>query len=101
MSKGELQHSVLKELCLQGRAGGPDCPDRFDDMNRPSLLTLARSEGIVGRYRMTSAQLVSELRQSLRGGDMALTARGYATRAEFDAARKRASFKRGRTKAGE
>lgn len=99
MNKGELQAAVLKELCLQGLAGGPDCPDVFDQMNRQTLLTHARGEGISGRYRMTREQLVFQLRQTMRGGDTALVARGYSTKAEFTAAQKKASYKRGRSTA--
>lgn len=101
MTKGQLQHAVLKELCLQGMAGGPDCPDLLDHMNRTALLTVARSEGIVGRYRMSREQLVYELRQSVLGGDIAQTAAGYAPRAEFARSRKLATYKRGRAVASE
>ena len=77
MNKGQLQTAVLKDLCLQGLAGGPDCPDVLDQMNRTSLLAHARGEGIVGRYRMTRDELVYQLRQTMRGGNTALVAKGY------------------------
>jgi len=96
MSKSELQFAILKELCLQGRAGGPDCPDKFEDMNRTALLTLARHGKIVGRHAMSRPQLITALRQSLRGDDSILTAQGYSPRAVFGAAQKKAAYKRGR-----
>lgn len=99
MTKGDLQHALLKELCLQGLAGGPDCPDRFDQMNRPALLTLARGQGIRGRHNMDRADLIVELRSALRGNDSMWVAQGYAKRAEFRVARQRASYKKGRARA--
>ncbi len=96
MNRGELQAAVLRALCLQGLAGGPDCPDRFDQMNRSTLLAYARGEGIVGRHSMTRGQLIQQLRATMRGSDTVLTAQGYSPRAVFGAAQKRARYKRGR-----
>lgn len=95
MNKAQLQTALLKEMCLQGLAGGPDCPDVFDQLNRNTLLTYARQEGIVGRYRMSRGELVYNLRQTIRGGDTALLGQGYSTKAEFSAAQKKASYKKG------
>lgn len=95
MSKAQLQTAVLKSLCLQGLAGGPDCPDAFDQMNRTALLTIARGEAIPGRHKMTRDQLVYSLRQTLRGGDTALVAQGYSTRAQSAKAQQLAVYKRG------
>jgi hypothetical protein len=94
MNKAELQSAVMKELCLQGLAGGPDCPDLFDQMNRPTLLTHARREGIVGRSRMTRTELVEQLRVKLRGSDRLRVAQGYAPRTELNEAQRLARRKR-------
>lgn len=96
LNKGQLQFAVLKQLCLQGRAGGPDCPDLFEDMNRNALVALARGERIAGRHAMSRQQLIVALRRTLRGDDTLKVSSGYANRADFAAAQKRAAYKRGR-----
>lgn len=101
MNKGQLQSAVLNELCLQGMAGGPDCPDVLDKWNRTALLSAARGEGIVGRHRMSREELIYQLRTSMRGGNTAMVAKGYSTSQELARAQKKAVYKRGRAKPGE
>jgi hypothetical protein len=97
MSKPELQMAVLKQLCLQGLASGPDCPDLLEHMNRTALLTLARQEGIRGRYSMTREQLVQTLSSRLSPSDPVRASLGYATDTEIREARRRATAMRRRT----
>lgn len=66
MRKPELQLAVIEELCLQGLAVGPDCPDVLDDMNVATLLTYARVGGIKGRYRMRRPALLEAVRERFR-----------------------------------
>jgi GNAT superfamily N-acetyltransferase len=94
MTKAELQSAILTELCMQGLAGGPDCPDVFDQMNRTALMTYARQENIVGRWRMTKRELIEQLRLSMRGGDRLRVAQGFAPAAEFGETQRRATRKR-------
>lgn len=63
--KSELQMALIRHLCLQGLAYGPECPDTIGDMNRVALLTLARTEGIVGRHKMNRDDLIAALRDRL------------------------------------
>lgn len=94
MTKAQLQSAILERLCLQGLAGGPDCPDVFDLMNRSALMTYARQEGIVGRWRMTKPELIEQLRSTMRGGDRIRAAAGFVPRSELDAAHRLAARKR-------
>jgi hypothetical protein len=61
MTRGELQASVIRTMCMQGLAAGTDCPSRFEDMNMATLLTYGRIGNVRGRYRMRKAQLIAEL----------------------------------------
>lgn len=67
MNKGALQAAILQHLCLQGLAGGADCPQTLARMNRTTLLAHARSAGIEGRHAMTRDELVARLDDALRG----------------------------------
>lgn len=62
MNKAELQVSVIRELCLQGLAGGTDCTNRLEEMNMGTLLTYGRLGNVRGRYRMRKATLIDALR---------------------------------------
>lgn len=94
MSKAELQMAVMRELCLQGLAGGTDCPELLDRMNRNALLTLAREEGITGRHLMTRPQLIEALASNLTPSDALRAARGYAPQAAAAEARRLATARR-------
>ncbi len=61
MTRGELQASVIRAMCLQGLAAGTDCPSRFEDMNMATLLTYGRIGNVRGRYRMRKPQLIAAL----------------------------------------
>lgn len=61
MTRGELQASVIRMMCMQGLAAGTDCPSRFEDMNMATLLTYGRVGNIRGRYRMRKAALIVAL----------------------------------------
>jgi hypothetical protein len=94
MNKAELQTAILEELCLQGLAGGPDCPDLFEQMNKATLMVHARREGIVGRWRMNRPELIENLRATMRGSDRLRIAEGYAPRSEFNKAQRLARTRR-------
>lgn len=62
MNKAELQTSVIRELCLQGLAGGTDCTAKLEEMNMSTLLTYGRLGNVRGRYRMRKATLIDAIR---------------------------------------
>jgi hypothetical protein len=83
MNKGALQAAVLSHLCMQGLAGGADCPQTLHRMNRVALLAHARAAGIQGRHAMTREDLVTALNDALRGTDQFRVAHGYTPAAEM------------------
>jgi hypothetical protein len=83
MNKGALQAAVLSHLCMQGLAGGGDCPQTLHRMNRVSLLAHARAAGIRGRHAMTRDDLVTALNDALRGTDQFRVTHGYTPAAEM------------------
>lgn len=97
MNKGALQAAILTRLCMQGLAGGPDCPNRFEQQNMAALLATARAAGIRGRYRMRRRDLIDALNVKLRGTDEWRTANGYATTARWRSAQRVAAATRART----
>ena len=62
MTKAELQVAVIRNLCLQGLAGGTDCTAKLEEMNMGTLLTYGRLGNVRGRYRMRKSDLIDALR---------------------------------------
>lgn len=70
MRKPQLQLAVIQNLCLQGLAAGPDCPDILDEMNMATLLVHARAVDVRGRYRMRRPQLVDAVKTAYTDVDL-------------------------------
>ena len=78
MTKAELQLAVVKSLCLQGLAAGPDCPDTLADQNMATLLVHARLGNIRGRYRMRRSELLAAVQNRFQSTGPN-TRQGFAT----------------------